>query len=86
FIAVRALINPRLAPADTTQVTARARMRSLLDIVPLFALILFVMGSIYLGWATATEAAAIGVVASFAIAAMYRGLSWDNIRQAHMAA
>lgn len=86
FIALRSVLNPALAPAETAPVSWQQRLASLLDIVPLFGLILFVMGSIYLGWATATEAAAIGVVASFVIAALYRGLSWANIRQAHMSA
>jgi tripartite ATP-independent transporter DctM subunit len=44
------------------------------------------MGSIYLGWATATEAAAIGVLASVIIAALYRGLSWENVKEAHLSA
>ncbi|TMV08371.1 TRAP transporter large permease [Arenibacterium halophilum] len=86
YIALRGVLDPSLAPVDTTEVRMSDRLRALFDIVPLFALILFVMGSIYLGWATATEAAAIGVVASFVIAALYRGLSWDNIKQAHLAA
>lgn len=86
YIGIRSLINPALAPVDTTPVSMSERLRSLFDIVPLFGLILFVMGSIYLGWATATEAAAIGVVAAFAIAAMYNGLSWANVKEAHLSA
>lgn len=86
YIALRGIMNPALAPADTTPVSPAERMRALFDIVPLFGLILFVMGSIYLGWATATEAAAIGVVASFVIAAMYRGLNWANVKEAHLSA
>lgn len=43
------------------------RVRSLPKIFPLLVLIGFVLGSIYLGWATATEAAAIGVLGAAAI-------------------
>ena len=86
YIAVRCLLDPGLAPPETAGYTAAQRLRSLLDILPLFALISFVMGSIYLGWATATEAAALGVVASLVIAALYRGLTLDSLMQAHVSA
>jgi C4-dicarboxylate transporter DctM subunit len=83
YIAVRCLLNPALAPSSEDDRASMRDLRSLLDVIPLFALIVFVMGSIYTGWATATEAAAIGVLASFGIAAAYGGLTWQNVRQAH---
>ncbi|MDM8165870.1 TRAP transporter large permease [Roseovarius sp.] len=86
YIGVRCLLNPALAPTETEPVSMGDRFRSLGDILPLFGLIFFVMGSIYLGWATATEAAAIGVLASVIIAALYRGLSWENVKEAHLSA
>ncbi|RAI02430.1 hypothetical protein DLJ53_13830 [Acuticoccus sediminis] len=84
YIAVRCTARRELAPVEET--TERPSLRSLLDVLPLVSLILAVMGSIYLGWATATEAAAIGVLASLVIAALYGGLSWANLKQAHMEA
>lgn len=86
YIALRCLLDPSLAPQEKSYGTMAQRLRSLWDIVPLFVLITFVMSSIYLGWATATEAAALGVLASMVIAALYRGLTWENLKQAHMAA
>lgn len=86
WIGIRCMMNRTLAPADDTPLVPGSRARALMDILPLVGLILFVMGSIYLGWATATEAAAIGVVAALAIAALYRGLSWTNVKQAHLSA
>ncbi|WP_342640976.1 TRAP transporter large permease [Rhodoligotrophos ferricapiens] len=85
YIGVRCILNPSLAPANAEDQGKRT-LRSLFDILPLFCLISFVMGSIYAGWATATEAAAIGVFVSFVIAAMYRGLTWPNIKLAHIEA
>lgn len=86
YIALRCFLNPDLAPKEQVTYTAAQRLRSLWEILPLTGLIVFVMGSIYLGWATATEAAALGVVASMIVAALYRGLTWENLKQAHMAA
>jgi C4-dicarboxylate transporter, DctM subunit len=51
------------------------RIRGLRDLLPLVALFAVVIGSIYRGWATPTEAAAIGVAAAALIAAANRGLT-----------
>lgn len=86
YIAIRCLLDRSLAPVEDEEATGRRDLRSLLDIIPLVGLIGFVMGTIYAGWATPTEAAAIGVAASFAIAASYGGLTWENVRDAHVEA
>ena len=51
--------------------------RSLLNLWQIFALILVVLGSLYTGWATPTESAAIGVTASLCLAAINRELTLD---------
>ncbi len=51
------------------------RLASLVDLVPLFTLFGVSVGSIYAGWATPTEAAAVGVAMAFAIAASHRAIS-----------
>jgi tripartite ATP-independent transporter DctM subunit len=51
------------------------------DLIPPLALFIVVMGSIYGGWATPTEAAALGTVGAFVIAAMNRRLSWRMLAQ-----
>ncbi|MBI1218648.1 MAG: TRAP transporter large permease subunit [Rhodobacteraceae bacterium] len=85
YIAIRSLLDPSVAPVEPPKPGERS-LRSLLDILPLMGLISFVMASIYLGWATATEAAAIGVVAAYAIALLYGGLTWNNVKLAHVEA
>jgi tripartite ATP-independent transporter DctM subunit len=77
FIILRVLLNPDLAPKDTTRSTPRELVRSLLDIVPFLLLIFIVLGSIYGGFATPTEAGAVGVVGAIAIAGIYKRLSWS---------
>lgn len=51
-----------------------ARLRSLAFLAPLLILFIVIVGSIYLGWATPTEAAAVGVIVSLGLAAANRRL------------
>lgn len=69
MIVARCTANPSLAPAYDEPVTWEARFASLRDIAPLPLLILAVIGSMYSGLATATEAAGFGALASILIAA-----------------
>ena len=58
-----------------------ARFRVLGNLATPVLLFLLVIGSIYAGWATPTEAAAIGVIASFGFAAWRRRVSWAMVRE-----
>ncbi len=51
------------------------RLSGLIDLVPLLALFGTIVGSIYAGWATPTEAAAIGVAMAFVISAAHRAIN-----------
>src|SRR5699024_10722791 len=51
------------------------RCKSLVQLIPVLALFVVIVGSIYLGWATPTEAAALGVVGAVLIAAGMRRLT-----------
>jgi tripartite ATP-independent transporter DctM subunit len=53
----------------------KERVRVLPDLIPPVVIFLAVIGSIYAGWATATESAALGVLAALGIAAWHRALS-----------
>ncbi len=59
-----------------------ARMRNLRHLLPVLVLFVFIIGSIYAGWATPTEAAAVGTVASLVLAWFNGGLSWRMLVQA----
>jgi tripartite ATP-independent transporter DctM subunit len=63
IIAVMATIWPRLAPRETAP-SWRIRFVGLLALIPMVALMFIVLGTIYLGVATPTEAAAFGVMAA----------------------
>ena len=58
------------------------RLRVLPDLLPPFVIFLAVIGSIYAGWATATESAALGVIAALGIAAAHRELSVKMLKYA----
>ena len=51
-------------------------MRALLDLLPILFIFGAIIGSIYQGWATPTEAAAVGVAGALLIAGAFSGLSW----------
>lgn len=78
YIITRVTLNPALGPDDPQMFTWRERLVALGKLSPVAFLILFILGSIYLGFATPSEAAAIGVVSSLIIAALLGDLSWRN--------
>lgn len=68
LITVRALINPELAPAVRVKVSREEKLRLIADAWPLPVLILSVMGGIFAGIVTATEAGAAGAFFAFVLA------------------
>lgn len=79
LIIVRCMANPDLAPrdAEASRIPLNERLRMLLTIWPLPVLVAAVVGTIYAGLATATEAAALGCLAAIVIAFGMRRLSWQ---------
>lgn len=82
MITVRAWRDPSLAPSIQAKASRSQIRAALLDIWPLPLLIAAVLGSIFTGIATPTEAAALGALVALAIAASRRSLSWLAIRKA----
>jgi C4-dicarboxylate transporter, DctM subunit len=78
FVAVK--LDPRKAPVESAT-TWSDRITSLIGLAPILLLIFLVLGTIYLGIATATEAAALGVSGSFVLAIYYRKLSSAMLRE-----
>lgn len=86
FIAVYCMIKPSLAGEAEKPQPLSQRLRALGDLIPPALVFFVVMGGIYMGWATPTEAAAIGVVMSLLVAAWYRKLSFAMLHDAFLAA
>ncbi|MBV16501.1 MAG: hypothetical protein CMO05_03390, partial [Thalassospira sp.] len=72
-------IKPSLG-GQSRSFTWAERVGSLRHLIPILILFIAVIGSIYAGWATPTESAAIGVVIAMLIAAFNRGVSNDMIK------
>ena len=86
WIVARATLDPSLAPAfehETTSVWERVRAL-IVYVMPLVLIFVIVIAAMAAGWATPTEAAAIGAVATVLVAWIYRSLSWSNLMQALM--
>ncbi len=73
-------------PASDRSLSWRERLAEGRHLIPVVLLILAVLGSIYAGIATATEAASLGVVGSLLLAAFQRTLSWKTFTGSLMAA
>jgi tripartite ATP-independent transporter DctM subunit len=65
-----------------TSASRGERLRALPDLIPPLVIFIAVIGSIYAGWATATESAALGVIAALGVAAWHRRLSVAVLLQA----
>jgi tripartite ATP-independent transporter DctM subunit len=75
YVVVWALMHPDRIPAAPTRTTLAQKLYASRHLIPVVLLIALVLGSIYAGIATATEAAAFGVVGSLAISATQGSLS-----------
>ena len=73
-VGIMCRINPALGPA-CAPFPLRERVRSLKGTWPVFALFLLVIGGIYKGWFSPSEAAAVGVSGAFALALLRRRLT-----------
>ena len=86
YIVVWALRNPGMVPAAERTYTFLEKIRESRTLIPVVLLIAAVLGSIYTGIATATEAAAVGVVGSLVLSAVQGTLTWASFRDALMGA
>src|SRR6185369_13209852 len=80
-VLVICLVYPHLG-GTPTEATWQQRIAALPDLLPPLIIFLAVIGSIYAGWATATESAALGVIAAAGIAAWNRRLTLRTLLNA----
>lgn len=78
YIVVRVMLNPRLAPSHGKS-TWGERWLVTRHLLPVIVIILLVLGSIYLGVATPSEAAALGALGTIIVAILYRELHLKNL-------
>ena len=81
YLVVWAWRHPTLVPPPDPPMSLGAKLREARHLIPVILLIAAVLGSIYGGIATATEAAAIGVVGALAISAAQGSLTWRTFKE-----
>jgi tripartite ATP-independent transporter DctM subunit len=85
YVVSRALINPKLAPKLPKEETDVPFFQVVYMLVtsffPLAVLIMAVLGAILFGLATPTEAAAVGALGALVLAAGYRALTWQRLKE-----
>lgn len=86
YIVIWSLIFSSQIPKNTDSLTFAQKFKELSRLLPVMALIVSVLGTIYLGIATATEAAAVGVLGALVLSAAQRTLSWKSLKEAFMGA
>ena len=80
YLVLWALRHPREVPAADLSMTLMEKVRESRHLIPVMLLIAAVLGSIYAGIATATEAAAVGVVGALVISAVQGSLNWQTFK------
>lgn len=86
YVAIRASMNPAVAPPETQASSWADRFRALSDLLPVALLIVAIIGSLYTGLASPTEAGAVGVLGALLLAAWYRQLTLARLRAAFLSA
>jgi C4-dicarboxylate transporter, DctM subunit len=85
FVVIYAMLWPERAPrAAEDRGTLREKLRSFYEVAPVALLIIVVLGSMYVGIVTPTEAAALGSFVSLILAALARKLTWTTLRDAFL--
>lgn len=81
MISIRCMINPKLAPVIEGGVSWSERFKVLREVWPLPVLVVGVLGGIYSGFFTPTEAGAGGALLAFVIAAAQKRLTWEVFKE-----
>jgi tripartite ATP-independent transporter DctM subunit len=82
FIAIKAILQPKLMPSITEKIGWKEKASAIVLTAPSLLLILVILGGIYAGVTTPSEAGAIGAVFSLGLALAYRKLSFKILREA----
>jgi tripartite ATP-independent transporter DctM subunit len=85
YIGIRVKINPSIAPRDDVRFTWKEKFSSLWKVWALLLIVILLLGTIYTGIATPTEASAIACVAVFAIAMAKKTINMEILRKALLA-
>jgi len=86
YVAVAAKLSPSFNPTPEPAMSFAEKVKNSRFLIPVICLIMVVIGSMYLGYATATEAAAFGVIGALFLAASQRSLTLESFTASLMGA
>jgi tripartite ATP-independent transporter DctM subunit len=86
YIGIRVAFQPQLAPKAKEAIPLKTALFRLQQIWPILILVIIVLGSIYAGIATPTEAAAMGAFGGVILVAIYRTLNWNMLKKSALGA
>jgi len=76
YIIARCMANPELSPKSSETMTFGQRIKGAVNLMPVIVLMVLVLGSIYSGLATPSEAAAVGATAAVALTIFMGQMTW----------
>lgn len=80
YVLIKVLLNPTIAPKEAFSL--RSLPQSVIDVSPIIVILAVVLGGIFGGVFTPTEAAAIGVTAAIAVGLLQKKMSWQILTKA----
>jgi C4-dicarboxylate transporter DctM subunit len=80
YIMLVALLKPSVVPKEEEYFSFKERIVASKELIPVLSLIFIVLGGIYLGFTTPTEAAAVGVFGAYILAYYFKNLTWENFK------
>ncbi len=86
YVAAYSFVSKDWSPVQETGMTIVDKIKNSRFLIPVMLLIIAVIGSMFLGIATATEAAAIGVIGALVLAALQGSLNWSTFTESLMGA
>jgi len=86
YVGIWATINKKNMPPKDPELSFFQKIKNSRFLLPIFALISFVIGSMYLGWATPTEAAAFGVLGGLFLSSLQGSLNLKTFTDSLMGA
>lgn len=84
-ISILVIRNPQLAP-KTKESSLKEKFQALLNLLPFLVVILLVLGTIFGGIMTPTEAASLGALLSIVLSLTYRQMSWLALKESMLTA
>ncbi|KPP87030.1 MAG: TRAP-type C4-dicarboxylate transport system, large permease component [Rhodobacteraceae bacterium HLUCCO07] len=86
YVAIQSWISRDWNPTPEPPMSFTEKLHNSRFLIPVLLLIMVVIGSMYFGWATPTEAAAFGVIGALLLAAGQGSLNWETFTQSLMGA